>query len=79
MVDLVRIALQNTTAAENTNGVVQNSYGGTNPSSADTSNITGAECQGTSGIVDLATGLLTGTFRTQYLGQRGHEIAGDAV
>ena len=31
------------------------------------------ECHGNSGIVD-ANGLLTGSYRTNYLGRRGHEI-----
>jgi len=26
------------------------------------------------GIIDQATGLLTGSYRTTYLGTRGHEV-----
>lgn len=36
---------------------------------------TGTECQAATGVVDSTTYLLTGTYRTNYLGTRGAEIA----
>lgn len=38
-----------------------------------TYSVTNYECQQSSGVVDT-NGLLTGTYRTNYLGRRGHEI-----
>jgi len=38
-----------------------------------TYSVTNYECQQSSGVID-SNGLLTGTYRTNYLGRRGHEI-----